>query len=145
MDIDFDDIQMDDIDLDEIKSITAKAKKIQREEEARKRREEQIKRDLELEKAKNEAMAVIQTIPYKMKQAALDGKNSVSIVELKWEDFKRESSFSWNKKEQEPSERLNTKAKLIWDFLDKKGLNPTLCTAHDGYGEKSWDYINANW
>lgn len=137
----FNDIETEDINLVELKTLTANAQTRKREEEHRKRQEEYRKQQLEIQRLENEAKAVIQTIPFIVKQAASKGSNSATIIELKREDFKRTFKYS----NRHRPEQLELKAKLIWDYLEQKGLNPTFYTAHDGFGEKSWDYIKANW
>ena len=137
--------KLDDIkiNLDEIRNITAKAQEQKRAEEERKRREEELRRKLDLEKMKNEAFAVIQSIPFKIKQAALEGHNYACIYELDYfKDFDTRSYLN----KLDPN-HLNLKARMIWDFLEQKGLNPDIYVAYDGMDErsKSHYYIRARW
>lgn len=135
--------ELENIDLNQLKNITSNAQRLQREEETRKRQEILFKEKLEKQRKENEAKTIIQGIAYVVKQAASEGRSSVPIMELKWEDFTR--SYSGNFSDRLNPKRLELKAKLVWDYLELKGLKPDFFTAVDGYGEKSWDYIQANW
>ncbi|MEJ1517212.1 hypothetical protein R3O67_28800 [Bacillus cereus] len=139
--VNLENFKIENIDLNELKDITAKVQENKRAEEQRKIREEMFQKQMELEKKKNGALAIIQTIPYVVKQAAIEGKSGVNIMELKYEDFTRSSFYD----KREKHERLDIKAKMVWDYLVENRLNPKIYTAHDGVGIQSWDYIQANW
>ena len=130
-----------DINLDELKTISAQAKNAKRLEANRKKREEELKQQIELEKAQLEAESIIRTISYKLKQAAGDGKNFCDILELTYDDFRPTSTYQ----NRYNANNLTTKGRIVWDFLEDKGLKPEFYKSHDGVGIRSWDYIRANW
>lgn len=141
-----DDFKIEEIDVNNLRNITKQAQNEQKQDEERKRNEEILLKKLEVEKLLNEAKAVIQTIPFAVKQAAIEGRNEVSVYEINtYRDFERVQYPNNRYEKREQRKNLGVKAALIWDFLEEKGLSPSFYEAHDGVGMKSWLYIKANW
>ncbi len=138
-----DNFPLEDINVDELKQLTKNAKSLKTKEETRKRDEEELKKKLELEKIQNEAQAVIQSIPFKIRQSASEGYSHSLIYQLD-QNSELEKSAPYINVERK---HLKLKGQLIWDFLEQKGLNPSVSVSYDGFDQYSKSYytIHANW